>query len=330
MAGVHRGEQVEAFAAANLAEDDPVGAHTQRVDDEVADRDRALALEVGRAGLERQPVRLLQAELGRVLDGEHALARVDQLRQGVEHRRLARAGAARDDDVHPARAGDLEHGRHLLGQRAPAAHHVDGDRLFGEFTNRDGGAAQRERRDDDVDAAAVLEAGVGERRGLVDAAADLVDDPLGDLEQMLLVAELDLGELELALPLDVGLVRAVDHDVADVGVVEQLLERAEAEQFVDQHLFQRELLAAVEVDLQLGEHLADDRAEFLGELVLGEGRGGFRVDALEQAREHLLLDPVDRGFEAFAACDWPCSPDCAWRSARRAIASAWPAGDAAR
>ena len=78
-------------------------------------------------------------------------------------------------------------------------HHVDGDRLFGEFADRDGGAAQRERRDDDVDAAAVLEAGVGERRGLVDAAADLVDDPLGDLEQMLLVAELDLGELELAL-----------------------------------------------------------------------------------------------------------------------------------
>ena len=59
------------------------------------------------------------------------------------------------------------------------------------------------------------EAGVGERRGLVDAAADLVDDALGDLEQMLLVAELDLGELELALLFDVGLVRAVDHDVAD-------------------------------------------------------------------------------------------------------------------
>ena len=61
---------------------------------------------------------------------------------------------------------------------------------------------RRQRRDDDVDAAAVLEAGVGERRGLVDAAADLVDDALGDLEQMLLVAELDLGELELALAFD--------------------------------------------------------------------------------------------------------------------------------
>ena len=34
------------------------------------------------------------------------------------------------------------------------------------------------------------------------------------------------------------------------------------------------------------------------QLVLGERRGGFRVDALEQARQHLLLDLVDRGLEA--------------------------------
>ena len=47
------------------------------------------------------------------------------------------------------------------------------------------------------------------------------------------------------------------------------------------------------------EHLADDRAEFLGQLVLVERRRGFGIDALEQARKHLLLDPVDRGLEAF-------------------------------
>jgi hypothetical protein len=101
---------------------------------------------------------------------------------------------------------------------------------------------------------------------------------------MLLVAELDLGEGELAALFDEGLVGTVHHDVADLGVVEELLQRAEAEQLVDEHLFERELLAAVEVDLQLGEDLADDRAEFLGELVLGEGgdrrnrrRAGFRA-----------------------------------------------------
>ena len=127
----------------------------------------------------------------------------------------------------------------------------------------------------------------------------LLHDALRDLEQMLLVAELDRRELELALLFDEGLLGAVDHDVGDVRIGQQLLERAVAEQLVDQHLFQRELLAAVEVDLQLGEHFADDRAEFLGELVLGQRRGGFGIDALEQARKHLLLDLVDRGIEAF-------------------------------
>ena len=102
---------------------------------------------------------------------------------------------------------------------------------------------------------------------------------------MLLVAELDLRDFELALALDVSLVGAVDHDVADRRVGEQLLERAEAEQFVDQHLFERELLAAVEVDLELGQDLGNDRAEFLGELVLGEGRGGFRDRPVREAAE---------------------------------------------
>src|SRR3546814_8545994 len=106
---------------------------------------------------------------------------------------------------------------------------------------------------------------------------------------MLLVAELDLGELELALLLDEGLVRAVDHDVGDVGVVQQLFERSEAEQLVDQHLFERELLAAVKIDFQLGKHLADDRAEFLGQLVLGEGGGVRGIDAFTEGGKDLLL-----------------------------------------
>ena len=134
------------------------------------------------------------------------------------------------------------------------------------------------------------------------------------------------------------LVGAVDHDVADRRIGEQFLERPEAEQLVDQHLFERELLAAVEVDLELGQHLADDRAEFLGQLVLAERRRGFGIDPLEQARKHLLLDPVDRGLEAFRPCCCRCfaagvlalveaiqrahvEPRCGWSNWR---ACRWP------
>ena len=58
------------------------------------------------------------------------------------------------------------------------------------------------------------------------------------------------------------------------------------------------LLAAVEREFELGEHLADDRAELLGQLVLAQRCGGFGVDTLEQAREHLFLDAMNRGLEA--------------------------------
>ena len=78
---------------------------------------------------------------------------------------------------------------------------------------------------------------------------------------------------------------AVDHDVADRRVGEQLFQRPETEKLVDQHLFQRELLAAVEVDLELGQHFRDDRTEFFGQLVLAERGRRFRVDALQQARQ---------------------------------------------
>ncbi len=54
-------------------------------------------------------MRLLQLQLGRVLAGDDALVAVDIVGQAVEQRRLARAGAARDDDVAADAADDLQH-----------------------------------------------------------------------------------------------------------------------------------------------------------------------------------------------------------------------------
>ena len=196
MAGVHRRQQVE-HSGREFRRDDAVRTHAQGVDDQVANGDR-LALEVRRAGFERQPMRLLQPSSA-------ASSMVITRSPGSIILLRALSMVVLPEPVPPEimtfirqAPGDLEAGRHLLRHRAEAAHHVERDRLFGEFTNGDGGARRR-RRDNDVDAAAVLEAGVGQRRGLVDAAADLVDDALGDLEQMLLVAELDLASSSLPL-----------------------------------------------------------------------------------------------------------------------------------
>ena len=99
VAGVHRLQHVERLAGANLADDDPVGPHAQRVLDQVALGDLALALDVRRAGFQPDDVLLLELELGRILDRDDALAVVDEGRHGVEHGRLARAGAAGDQHV---------------------------------------------------------------------------------------------------------------------------------------------------------------------------------------------------------------------------------------
>ena len=61
MARVHGLEHVDRLGATTLADDDAVGAHTQAVADEVADRDLALALDVRRARLERDHVLLARA-----------------------------------------------------------------------------------------------------------------------------------------------------------------------------------------------------------------------------------------------------------------------------
>ena len=115
---------------------------------------------------------------------------------------------------------------------------------------------------------------------------------------MLFVTKADWGEHELALFFDVGLIGAVDHDIRNIRVIEQFFERAETEQFVDQHLFQRELFAPVQRDLQFGQHFHDDRAEFFGQFFLGQRRRCFGIDPLKQAGEHLFLDLVNAGFKA--------------------------------
>ena len=78
MARVHGLEHVEGLLAAALAEDDALGPHAQRVLDEIALADLALALDVGRPRLHAGDVRLLQLQLRRVLDGDQALGMRDR------------------------------------------------------------------------------------------------------------------------------------------------------------------------------------------------------------------------------------------------------------
>ena len=99
VAGVHGLQHVERFGAAHLADDDAVGPHAQRVDHQVARRDPAAPFDVGRPRLHADHVLLIEDQLGRVLDRDDALGVGNHLGERAEQRRLAGAGAARDQDV---------------------------------------------------------------------------------------------------------------------------------------------------------------------------------------------------------------------------------------
>ena len=73
MARVHGLEHVQGLTATTLTDDDAIRAHTQTALDQLADRNRTLALDVGRTRFELDPVRLLQLEFGGVLAGDQAL-----------------------------------------------------------------------------------------------------------------------------------------------------------------------------------------------------------------------------------------------------------------
>src|SRR3546814_14622144 len=76
--------------------------------------DGAVSFQIRGARFQRQPVWLLQAEFGGVLDRQHAFAGVDHFGQRVEHGGLARSGAARNDDVEAAGARNFQRVAHLL------------------------------------------------------------------------------------------------------------------------------------------------------------------------------------------------------------------------
>ncbi len=102
--GVHRLEHVESFGPAALTDDDAVWSHTKRVADQVADSYLAGPLGVGRPRLERDDMGSLDLKFRRLLDGDQTLAVGDEIREHVEHGRLAGAGATNHDHADLARA----------------------------------------------------------------------------------------------------------------------------------------------------------------------------------------------------------------------------------
>src|SRR6266567_662652 len=164
--------------------------------------------------------------------GDDPLAVLDEAGQHVEQGGLAGAGPAGDHRVDARAADHFEDLGAFPSDRAIPDQLIEREFVAPELADRQGGPVERQRRHDDVDARAVGQARVADRRGIVNAPADLADDALADVEQLVIVAEANASPLNLSGDLDVDGLGAVHHDVGDVIAREQRLERAVAEHTV--------------------------------------------------------------------------------------------------
>ena len=157
MAGVHRLQHVERLLAADLADDDTVRAHTKCVDDQLPLPDGALALDVRRPRLKPDDVTLTQRQFGSILDRDDSLLIGDEARERIQQRGLASAGSAGHDDVQTRRDDALQEIEHRLRQRLAIDQVLGADPVGPEAADGQHRTVERQRRNDRIDARAILQ-----------------------------------------------------------------------------------------------------------------------------------------------------------------------------
>src|SRR5262249_12611573 len=132
-----------------------------------------------------------------------------------------------------------------------------------EFAYGERGAVNGQGRSDDIDARAVWKARIADRRGLVDTTANLADDTLADIQQLLVVAEPYAGLLNLTVDLNVDLPGAVDHDIGDIVARQERFQRAITQNVVADIVEQFLLLDDRHCEVLDRNDVVDDLAHFL-------------------------------------------------------------------
>ncbi len=222
-----------ASVSADLADDEPVRPHPQRVADEVAEGDLAPPLGGGRTALLADEVGMDGGELGDVLEDENPLLRGHELAERCEERGLAGPGPAGDQQVAAAQDGGVEEGG---GRGVEGAELIElGDAEAASWRPADGEQRRPrgDRREHRVDPAAVGEAGVDHRRALVDPPPAAAEQPVDDGVDVTGVAEADRAPLQPAVHLDVDVVGPVHHDLGHRGIGEDSLQRPQTGEVVD-------------------------------------------------------------------------------------------------
>src|SRR5262249_49515554 len=145
--------------------------------------------------------------------------------EAVQQRRFTRAGTAGNQHIAANATDDLQNLGTFRRNGTETHELVERQLVALELTNGQDRAVEGQWLNDGVDTRPVGKTRVADRRRFVDAAADLADDALTDIQQLLIVAESNAGSLNLAVDFDVDGIRAIDHDVRDIVARQQWFER---------------------------------------------------------------------------------------------------------
>ena len=288
VARVHGLEHVQGLSAADLADDDPVGPHAQRVADELANGDLALAFDVLRSGLESEDVTLVEPELCGVFDRENSFVVRDRRRERVESVVLPEPVPPEMSTFSSARMHAARNSTDSVESVPSRTRSVRSSRLLRELADREQRPAERKRRDDRIHAAAVRQASVDHRRRFVQPPTDLRHNLVDDPPEVGVVGETDRRLVQPPLTLDPDVVWAVDHDLGDALVRQEPLERPVSEDVVRN-------LGGQAFSVVAGQPVlaSEMRLDIVGNPLVEGGRLHARVEELRaEVADHCEVDAV--------------------------------------
>ena len=207
-----------------------------------------------------------------------------------------------DDDVEPRADRAAKDFEHLRRQRAMAQQVVGGQRNGAEAANRQQRAIHGKRRNDDVDARSIEQARIHHGRRLIDAAAHRGDDLVDDVHQVSLVLEHNVGLLDHSAPLHIDGLVGVDQNVVHGGIVQQRLERAEAEDLVENVVRQPVAIRRAERSVLFRDQLQDDGEQPLPP-ALFVGLDGRKLLQIHAADEFMMDGGLERVARRIAKRD---------------------------
>jgi hypothetical protein len=141
-----------------------------------------------------------------------------------------------------------------------------------------------------VDARAVGEAGIDQRRRFVYAASDARNHFFNDAEKVNIVLELDRRAVEFAETFHIDQLGSGDQDIGDGRILEEGFQRAQTEDFVEDLLDHPVFFGQVKRGIFFLHQLGHHGAHFRASPVSYDRRKSLQVNAVEQAAVYQELE----------------------------------------